>query len=126
MTILVDTSVLIDHLRGDAAAREALRGAVADGERLAASVLTRVEVLAGMRASEEPATRRLLGSLDWIEVDNGLAERAGALANRFLRSHPGIDPIDYVIAATVERLEARLWTRNVRHFPMFPDLTAPY
>ncbi len=126
MTILVDTSVLIDHLRGDDAAREALRDAVADGERLAASVLTRVEVLAGMRSSEEPATRRLLGSLDWIDVDNDLAERAGTLANRFLRSHPGIDPIDFVIAATAERLEARLWTRNVRHFPMFPDLTAPY
>ena len=79
-----------------------------------------------MRTAEEDATRRLMDSLDWIEVDEDLAERAGALANRFLRSHPGIDPVDYVIAATVERLDARLWTRNVRHFPMFPELTAPY
>ena len=118
--------MLIDHLRGEEAAREALRGATAAGERLAASVLTRVEVLAGMRVAEERATRRLLESLDWIEVDEELAEHAGSLANRFLPSHPGVDPVDYVIAATAERLEARLWTRNVRHFPMFPELESPY
>ena len=126
MATIVDTSVLIDHLRGEEAAREALRGATAAGERLAASVLTKVEVLAGMRVPEERATRRLLDSLDWIEVDDELAERAGVLVNRFLPSHPGVDPVDYVIAATAERLDARLWTRNVRHFPMFPELESPY
>ncbi len=126
MAIIVDTSVLIDHLRGEEAARAALRGATAAGERLAASVLTKVEVLAGMRVPEERATRRLLDSLDWIEVDGELAERAGVLANRFLPSHPGVDPVDYVIAATAELLDARLWTRNIRHFPMFPQLESPY
>ena len=89
--------MLIDHLRGEEAAREALRGATAAGERLAASVLTKVEVLAGMRVPEERATRRLLDSLDWIAVDDELAERAGALANRYLPSHPGVDPVDYVM-----------------------------
>lgn len=126
MAIVLDTSVLIDHLRGDEAARGALRDAAAAGERLVASVLTRVEVLAGMRPHEEAATRRLLDSLDWIDVDTDLAERAGVLANRYLRSHPGVDPVDYVIAATAEYLDARLWTRNVRHFPMFAGLKAPY
>ena len=91
-----------------------------------ASGLTKVEVLAGMRAPEERATRQLLDRLDWIEVDNALAESAGLLANRYLRSHPGVDPVDYVIAAMVERMGSRLWTRDVKHFPMFPDLKAPY
>ena len=124
--IVLDTSVLIDHLRGYNSARAALRRAVADGEMLAASVLSRIEVLAGMRAVEEPATRRLLDNLHWIAVDEDLADRAGVLANRFLRSHPGVDPVDYVIAATVVRFGARLWTQNLRHFPMFPDLQSPY
>ena len=126
MAVVVDTSVLIDHLRGDAEARAALRQAAEGGEHLVASVLTKIEVLAGMRASEERATRLLLGSLEWIEVDDALAEGAGALANQFLPSHPGVDPVDYVIAATVERLDAELWTRNLKHFPMFPGLKAPY
>jgi predicted nucleic acid-binding protein len=126
MAIVVDTSVIIDHLRGDERAHHVLRGAARAGERLTASVMTRAEVLAGMRKSEERTTRRLLNTLDWVAVDAELAERAGLLANRYLRSHPGVDPVDYVIAATVERLDADLWTRNVKHFPMFPGLRAPY
>jgi predicted nucleic acid-binding protein len=89
-------------------------------------VVTKVEVLAGMRASEEDATSTLLRAVEWIAVDDGVAERAGQLANRFLRSHPGVDPIDYIIAATAQQLEAQLWTRNLKHFPMYPDLTSPY
>lgn len=126
MTIVVDTSVLVDHLRGDARARDALRAAAQAGERICASVLTKVEIFAGMRAGEERLTRRLLDSLDLIEVDDAVAERAGLLANHYLRSHPGVDPVDYVIAATAQRLDAALWTRNLRHFPMFPGLSAPY
>ena len=126
MTIIVDTSVLIDHLRGNSDARRALADALNDDQRLACSVLTKVEVLAGMRPDEERATRRLLDALDWIPVDNEIAERAGALANAYLRTHPGVDPVDYVIAATTQQLDAALWTRNVKHFPMFPNLAPPY
>jgi predicted nucleic acid-binding protein len=126
MTILVDTSVLIDHLRGEEAARGALANAAQQGGRLACSVVTKVEVLAGMRPAEEPLTRRLLSALDWISVDDAIAERAGELANRFLRSHPGVDPVDFIIAATAELHDADLWTRNVKHFPMISDLAPPY
>ncbi|MFZ0160860.1 MAG: type II toxin-antitoxin system VapC family toxin [Kineosporiaceae bacterium] len=126
MTILLDTSILIDHLRGTPDARAALKAAVRDGERLAASVLTKVEVLSGMRPEEEQATRGLLASLDLIAVDDAVAERAGGLANQYLRSYPGVDPVDYVIAATAQHLDAALWTRNLKHFPMFPELESPY
>lgn len=124
--VLLDTSILIDHLRGMAAAEAALRDAATRGHRFAASVLTRVEILAGMRPAEERATRHLLDILEWAVVDEAVAEDAGRLANYYLRSHPGIDPVDYVIAATADRLDAILWTRNLKHFPMFPTLKAPY
>jgi predicted nucleic acid-binding protein len=55
-----------------------------------------------------------------------MSERAGMLANRYLRSHPGVDPVDYVVAATAQHLGAELWTRNLKHFPMFPGLSTPY
>jgi predicted nucleic acid-binding protein len=85
-----------------------------------------VEVLAGMRRDEEPATRRLLDALTWIAVADMITERAGLLANAYLRSHPGVDPVDYIIAATAQELGATLWTRNVKHFPMFAELAPPY
>ncbi len=126
MTVVVDTTVLIDHLRGDQRARDALQLASARGERLAASVLTRLELFAGMRPGEADSILLLFDRLDWIDVDPELADHAGRLANRFLSSHPGIDPVDYVVAATAERLDAQLWTHNVRDFPMFPGLQPPY
>lgn len=79
-----------------------------------------------MRASEAGATHALLAALQWIEVDDQLAERVGILAIQFLRSRPDIDAVDYVITAKTDSLGAELRTLNVRHFPMFPWLNPPY
>jgi predicted nucleic acid-binding protein len=126
MTALLDTSVLIDHLRGDGRAHRAIKALDERGTGLSASVLTKVELLAGMRSAERSATRRLIEAIAWIDVDDDLAERAGELASRFLKSHPGIELVDYVIAATAQRMGADLVTRNRKHFPMFPGLPDPY
>ena len=126
MTILVDSNVLIDHLRGSPAAIAAIESVGIGGERLAASVLSKVEILAGMQPTEEHATRRLLQGVDWIEVDDQVAEAAGSLASQYLRSHRHIELADYVVAATAQRLGATLWTLNRKHFPMFPTLPDPY
>lgn len=79
-----------------------------------------------MRPDEEVATRRLFQALDWVPVFDTIAERAGVLANRHLRTHPGVDPVDFVIAATAEEGGLTLWTKHVKHFPMYPDLAPPY
>lgn len=125
MTALVDTSILIDHLRGRVQARELLERELSTG-RLHASDLTRLEVLAGMRVSEESDTRALLSTLTWHPVDERIAELAGEFGRRWLPSHRSIDGADLAIAATAQALGAQLLTRNVKHFPMFPGLRAPY
>lgn len=125
MTVVVDTSVLIDVLRGESAAAAVLREARETGP-LEASEVTRLEVLAGMRPHEEDGTRRLLSVLTWHPLDQRVAELAGELGRRWLPSHRGIDSADLAVAATAVALGARLITRNVKHFPMFDGLTAPY
>lgn len=125
MTVVVDTSILIDVLRGADPAAAALRNARSAGP-LHASEITRLEVLAGMRRPEESATRSLLGALTWHPVDENFAEIAGELGRRWLPSSRGMDPADLAIAATTIALEAELYTRNVKHFPMFEGLSAPY
>lgn len=125
MTALVDTSVLLDYLRGYPAAGELL-----ERERelapLHASEVTRLEILAGMRPAEWDRTQHLLSTLIWHVVDADVAEEAGALGRRWLPSHHSIDSADLAIAATAIRAGARLLTLNVRHFPMFTDLRPPY
>jgi predicted nucleic acid-binding protein len=125
VTVLVDTSVLIDYLRGHAGAGDLLEQERAAAP-LHASEITRLEILAGMRTAEEDGTRSLLSTLIWHPVDAAVAEEAGALGRRWLPSHHTIDSADLAIAAIAIRLDSRLLTRNVRHFPMFTDLHAPY
>lgn len=125
MSTLIDTSILIDYLRGHPDASVLL-----ERERLAgvlhASKITRLEILAGMRPSEEEDTRALLSTLVWHAVDADIAEEAGFLGRRWLPSHHTVDSTDLAIAATAIRTGSELWKRNVRHFPMLPDLLAPY
>jgi predicted nucleic acid-binding protein len=125
VSALVDTSILIDYLRGQLAAADLLEQERAEAP-LHASEITRLEVLAGMRPSEDEATRSLLSTLLWHPVDAQVAEEAGALGRRWLPSHDAIDGADLAIAATATLNQLRLLTRNVRHFPMFASLRSPY
>ena len=127
MRLVLDTSVLIDHLRGrPAAATEIIPSAISRGDELWSSYVVRAELLAGMRADEEPATRDLMRLVSWVEVDESISETAGALGRRYLRSHPGIEVADLIVAALVQELDAEFRTTNLKHFPMFKGLEAPY
>jgi hypothetical protein len=127
MRLVLDTSVLIDHLRGrPKAATELIPRAIARGDELWSVEVVRAEVLAGMRAGEEAATRDLLGLIAWVDVDETLAETAGALGRRYLASYPGIEITDLIVAALTQHLDAELKTANVRHFPMVKGLKPPY
>ena len=126
MRLLVDTSVLIDHLRGDERAAELLLAAVRQGDELWSSTVVRTEIFAGMRRGEETDTLDLLDRLRWLEVTIEIADQAGELARKYLRTHPGVDTVDYLIAASTRLLDAELRTLNVKHFPMFPKLEPAY
>jgi predicted nucleic acid-binding protein len=127
MRIVLDTSVLIDHLRGrPPAAAELIPAAIERGDELWSTYVVQAEVLAGMRAGEETATRNLFRLIGWVAVDETIAEAAGALGRQYLRSHPGIDAVDLIVAAVTQHLDAQLRTTNVKLFPMFPKLEAPY
>lgn len=125
MTVLVDTSVIIDYLRGNHGAERVLEEARLNAP-LHASEITRLEVLAGMRTVEESATRALLSIFIWHPVDTLISERAGELGRKWLSSHHAIDSADLAIAATVIVSGCELLTCNVKHFPMFNDLKRPY
>jgi len=121
--LVLDSSVLIDVLRGYEPAVSFLKGLA---EVPLCSEITRVEVLRGMRSRERPAVETLFQTLGWVPIDEVIARRAGHLGRRWRRSHAAISSADLVIAATVEEVDGTLATANVRHFPMVEDLAAPY
>jgi hypothetical protein len=79
-----------------------------------------------MRAPERREVVRLLGSMQRFEVTEQVAWRAATLMQEYRRSHSGIGLGDYLTAATALTAGLEVATLNVRHFPMFPDLTRPF
>ena len=123
--ILVDSDVLIAHLRGVAVARDWLVGARNDGP-LAISAVSIVELFDGMRTVERREVWRLLASFRVEPATEMVARRAGDMMRRYRRSHNRIGLGDDLIAATADVQGLELATLNVRHFPMFEGLQPPF
>jgi len=121
--MVIDTTVLIDLARGHAGARA---WALSVEHELVASEVTRFELLVGARTSERAAIQRLMGVCRWVGVDESIARTAATLGQRWRKGHAGLGMADLLIAATAVELGAPMATANVRHFPMFPGLAAPY
>jgi predicted nucleic acid-binding protein len=126
VTVLVDTPIIVDHLRGDERAMDLLTSLFAASERVWAATPTRTEVLAGILPRERVAMNELLDVLSWVEIDVAVADTAGELARQYQRSHSGIGTTDYLIAAAAQSIGAQLVTLNVRHYPMFDGLEPAY
>lgn len=123
---LLDTSVAVDHLRGHPRATTLLEDLLSTDGAIAASELTRFELLAGVRPDEQVAVEAFFSVIEWVPVTEDIVRFAGEYARSYRRSHSGIGVVDYLIAGTASALQADLLTTNVRHFPMFQDLEAPY
>lgn len=108
--VLIDTDVLVDHLRGEA--RLAVPASVGFY-----SAITRAELFAGPE-DQEDAVRALLAPFRELPVTSELAEGAGRL-----RRTTGILLPDALIAATAVANGLELLTRNVRDFSRVPGLT---
>ena len=123
MIVVADTTVLIDVLRGVEVARGFLKGLKTFP---ACSEVTRIEATRGLRSHQRGPAEKLFRQIEFVDVDEGIARRAGELGRRWGRSHTGIGVADLAVAATVERMGGELATANVKHFPMFPGLQRPY
>jgi predicted nucleic acid-binding protein len=123
VTAVLDSTILIDHLRGSRAATDFIAGL--DGSPICSEV-SRIEVIQGLRSAERQQAAQLFALLEWVPLDDTVARRAAELGRHWRASHPGIDVADLAIAATAEMLEVPLVTLNLKHFPMFEGLRAPY
>ena len=121
--MLLDTCIMIDVLRGKAAAFDFVSSLE---NAPALSVVTITELVAGCRnVKERRQIDRLLSHYVVHDINRDVASLAGDYVRRYGPSH-GTDPIDALIAATAETSSLPLATLNVKHFPMFAGLAPPY
>ena len=110
MRILVDSDILVDHLRGHA------RFDPGDNEVFFSSI-TRAELFSG-RAADEVRVTRLLEAMHELSVDRAVAERAGRI-----RREANVRLPDALIAATAIEHGLTLLTRNRRDFDAVAGLS---
>lgn len=118
MTILLDTSVIIDVLRVRRGRHEFLELRKQAGDTLACSAINVAEVYAGMRPNEAAATEAFIESVECVEVTQEIARTAGRLKYAWERKGVTIDITDAIIAATTLNFNLYLATDNLRYFPM--------
>jgi len=115
--LLLDSNVLILHLRKRGSASDFLLQ-WGEEENLCISVVTRAEIIAGMRPREEGFTMELLEAMPSESVTPPVADRAGQLIYSLARNGVQLSFPDALIAATALEHDLTLVTTNARHFPV--------
>jgi predicted nucleic acid-binding protein len=124
--VLLDTTVLIDLLRGRPGAAERMRALRAAGDRPYICAINVEEVERGLRSEgEHEAAARIFAGLPIVPL--GLTE--GVRAGTWRREHAArgrtLSQADCLVAAAAVTLRGRLATGNPRDFPM-PELQVDF
>ncbi len=118
MRAYIDADILIWHLRGEKKAKQLLI-LLRDQEHydFYTGAMQRAEVVFFMRPEEENGTKLFLAQIKTESVNQKIVDIAGALYHKWHHSH-GIDVNDAILAATVMQTGGRIYTQNIKHFPM--------
>jgi predicted nucleic acid-binding protein len=115
--VLLDTTVLIDALRGRPAGRRvlALREV---GDLPVTSAINVEEVVRGLRPPEMPAVESFFSGLPVIRLGRAEGERAGTWRRTFAQRGRTLSQADCLVAAAALSVQARLATGNPKDYPM--------
>jgi predicted nucleic acid-binding protein len=115
--VLLDTTVLIDVLRGRPAADRLLALRAAQDVPWTCAINVE-EVWRGLHDHEEPTARRLLDGVRLAPLTRVEGERAGAWRRDFAARGQTLAQADCLVAAAAVSVGARLATGNTKDFPM--------
>ena len=124
--MILDTTFLVDVLRGDSDVTDRLEAVDESGTPFVSAV-TMMELAEGIQlADASPAERAavtdLLENVNEIPFDRQCAMRAGELNADLVTAGEPVDETDVMIAATAVVHGYPVVTRNVAHFERVDDL----
>lgn len=118
MSVILDSDILIEVSRArDAEILLRWQQLSQSEEIVIYSPVTAAELWAGARPREHGALNRLFLALLCAPIDSETGRQAGEYLRLYRKSH-GVELGDALIAAAAMLNDARLWTRNRKHYPM--------
>jgi hypothetical protein len=122
-SLLLDTDVLIDFLRGHS---KAVAFVNTHSARIILSSIVVAELYAGVKGDAELVTLENFVSLfHVVPVSLQIAKIGGLYKHDYGKSH-GVGLADAILAATAEAENAELKTLNIKHYPMLKGLRPAY
>ncbi|HEX9722473.1 MAG TPA: type II toxin-antitoxin system VapC family toxin [Candidatus Paceibacterota bacterium] len=115
---LLDTSVIIDYLRGKQETVNFVRDVFQGGAVLGCCAVNIAEVYAGMIEKERNATEKFLESLEYYPIERGVAKKAGEYKKEYRDKGTTLATTDVLIAAVALAYELILVTGNTKDYPM--------
>lgn len=116
--VMLDTTVLIDLLRGRAEAVRLMRALHAAGDTPYVCAINVEETVRGLRADEEKSARMLMEGLRLVLLGAPEGWQAGEWRRTFAARGRTLSQAECLIAAAALSVGARLVTGNPRDFPM--------
>jgi predicted nucleic acid-binding protein len=116
--VLLDTTVLIDVLRGRREATGRLLGLRERGDVPHACAINVEEVTRGLRPAEDEAALALFQGLHVAPLGAAEGRRAGGWRRAYAARGVSLSQADCLIAAAAVAVGARLATGNPKDFPM--------
>ncbi len=117
LKFMLDSDVIIWHLRGHEPTEELLRELEPE-QPLACSAISMFEVWSGARSEDRESTHRFLSVLHKIPVDGDVALKAAEYWREFRSRGITLGQADALIAATACVFGLVIVTYNSNHYPM--------
>ena len=117
MRVVLDTTVLIDYLRGRAVV-DRVTMLRRRGDEALTTAINVEEVVRGLRPDEEAAAGVLFDGLGIVPLGRSEGRQAGQWRRSFARRGVTLSQADCLIAAAAHAVAAVLATGNPAHFPM--------
>ena len=115
---ILDTSVLIDHLRGRWEAVEFITELARQGHQLGICYVNIAELCSGLSDKERNRANLLIENLDYYQIGWDIARSAGDYRFSFARKGVTLTITDTLVAAVAIAQDATIITANAKDYPM--------
>jgi predicted nucleic acid-binding protein len=120
MRRFLDTTFVIDYLRGLPEALERFARLIEDGVDIYLNEIVACETRTGLRDRDVPILDAFLRPIEFVQPGPDIAVRAGSWRAAARAQGRQLSLPDALIASTAAALDAAVLTRNIRDFSLTP------
>jgi predicted nucleic acid-binding protein len=126
MRYLLDSTFVIDYLRGESAAIDRFRRFFEEGDDVLVNEIVVCEAETGAPSHPDPDLEAMLEPVEFVQPGPDAPRRAGEWRSSARRRGRALSLADALVAAAADSADAVILTRNERDFSLTPVRVESY